>query len=490
MPRTSVPCYRFAFPGGLLQRGHFFRVSSAIDGGRAHRFRYLLDDRLLALPLGRPMPPEAADLLDVCAAIYFADRQARREVEGDVRPPGERWPRRMELAIPVRQHDRLQSLDVCTLVEELAFFLSDDDWSVRFVRRSADPRVAEGQTHLFTPDRMLEPRVVLFSGGLDSLLGLVDAVASDSAASVMATSVVTHARLRHTIACVLTELRRWGRPVAIENPQLRVGVSRLGRALNDREGSQRTRALLYLAAGIVVAAIAGGELLHVTENGPGAINLPGTPDQTAARTTRAMHPKSLSLFARLATAVLGRPMSIVNTGLWRTKGELAASIGGGSLEAVIQQTVSCDRFPYFPAEQACGTCGSCLYRRIALDAAGLAHLDGKRYDTDVLDPALPWSGRDLLPLFGLRESIARLRIALGQQRPCAGLDAAFATIDDVVAAAPTLGLTEDETRAALVRLFGAHVRDVEAFFSRIDRPGWGRFAAVTQLGLPALTAAG
>jgi hypothetical protein len=489
VPRSSAPCYRFIFPGGLLQRGDVLRVSPAIDGGRTHRFRYLLDDRLLAIPLGRSMPPEAADLLDVCAAIYFADRQAPREIEGDVRPPGERGPRRMELAIPIRRRDRWQSPEIHTLLEELAFFLSDDDWTVRFVERTADPRFAEGQAHLFAPKLLPDPRVTLFSGGLDSLLGLVDAVASGAAESVLAISVVTHPRLRRVVDGVLAEVRG-GSATAIQGLRLRVSMLGPGRELDDREGSQRARALLYLAAGIVVAAMAGRGLLQVTENGPGAINLPGTPDQTGARTTRAMHPKTLALFARLASAVLDRPMSVVNTGLWRTKGELAASLGDGPLASPVQRTVSCDRFPYLPANRACGTCGSCLYRRIALNAAGLAHLDRKLYDTDVLDPTLPWSGRDLLPLLGLRESVARLRTALGERRPYAALDAGFATIDDVVAAAPSLGLTEDETQAALVRLFNAHVRDAEAFFARIDRPGWGRFVTITQLGLPTLTAAG
>jgi len=488
--RSSVPSYCFDFPGGLLQRGCVVRVSSAIDDGHRHRFRYVFDDRLLALPFGRSMPPEAADLLDVCGSIYLADRLARREVDGDVRPPGERWLRRMELQIPIRRRDCWKSPEVQTLVEELAFFLSDDDWSIRFVPRMADPRVAEGQAHLFAAEPLPEPRVVLFSGGLDSLLGLLNAVASDTFESVLATSVVTHTRLRRAIAAVLAEVGRSRCPVAIKGLVLRAGIGGRGRELDDREGSQRTRGLLYLAAGVAVAAIVGGEQLQVTENGPGAINLPGTPDQIGARTTRAMHPKTLALFARLASVVLDRPFSVVNTGLWRTKGELVSSLSDDRLLAAIQHTVSCDRFPYLPVDGACGTCGSCLYRRIALNAAGLAHLDGKRYDADILHPALPWRGRDLLPLVGLRESIARLRTALGQQRPYAALDAAFATIDDVVAVAPSLGLSENEAQVALVRLFGMHVRDTEAFFARIDRPGWGRFATVSQVGRPPLTATG
>jgi hypothetical protein len=101
------------------------------------------------------------------------------------------------------------------------------------------------------------------------------------------------------------------------------------------------------------------------------------------------------------------------------------------------------------------------------------------------DPDAPWAGRDLVPLVALRELVERLRTLLASPRPFAALDAAFPTILDVVDAAPYLGLERSEVESALVRLFEAQVRDADAFFAGIDRPGWGRRGEVTTLSVPA-----
>lgn len=494
MPRASVPSYRFAFPGGLTQRGRLIRVSPAINEGRSHRFHYYLDDRPLAFPLGRRIPAELADLLDVCAAIYFADRQGLRSVEDDVRPPAERWHRRFEeVAIPVRRRDAWRSAEVRRLLEDLTAFVSDDDWTFRFDRRESDPRPAESQVDLFSADRQPAPLAVLHSGGLDSLFGLIGAARSGEAGTVLAVSVVTHQRLRHVTERVLTELRPCLPGVRFEELRLCVGISGIGRPLDDRERSQRTRSLLYLAGGVAAGVLAGRDTLRVTENGPGAINLPCMPGQLGARATRAMHPKTLGLFADLASVILERRIVITNGGLFRTKGELAEILRDDRFAAAARETVSCERFPYHPAHRGCGTCGSCLYRRIALNAAGLSDLDDGRYshhdDVDLLAPDLRWDRHDIVPLFAQRELVERLRALIATDRPFAALDAAFPTIDDVVSVAPYLGLEEHQAQIELVRLFEAHVRDADAFFARIDRRGWGRPADVTTLSVPAATAA-
>ena len=494
MPRALVPSYRFNFPGGLTQRGRMVRVSPAIDEGRSHRFHYYLDDRLLAFPLGRRMPATLADLLDVCAAIYFVDRQALRAVDGDLRSPTERWHRRFEeVAIPVRRPDAWRSAEVRRLLGDLTAFVSDDDWTFRFDRRVSDPRPAESQGQLFPTGRESAPLAVLHSGGLDSLFGLIEAAQSGDAGTVLAVSVVTSPRLCRVTERVLAALRPGTPTVLLEELRLHVGISGIGRPLDDREPSQRTRSLLYLAAGVAAAVLAGRDTLRVTENGPGAINLPCTPDQLGARATRAMPPKTLGLFADLASVILDRRIVITNGGLFRTKGELAEVLRDGRFAAGARQTVSCERFPYRPAHRGCGTCGSCLYRRFALNAAGLSDLDGERYaaheDAGLLDPDLQWDRHDLVPLFAQRELVERLRTMIATDRPFAALDAAFPTIDDVVSIAPTLGLTERQAQVELVRLFATYVREVDAFFARIDRRGWGRPADVTPLNVPATTAA-
>lgn len=77
--------------------------------------------------------------------------------------------------------------------------------------------------------------------------------------------------------------------------------------------------------------------------------------------------------------------------------------------------------------------------------------------------------------------IERLRACLAAPNPYLALDAEFSTVDKVVSSAPCSGLDEPRMQHELVRLLGAFVREGDAFFDRIDRPGWGRRAAVAAL---------
>lgn len=444
--------YRFTFSDGLSRMGTLRRESPVIDGGVPRQFRYYLDDGVLARSFGHAMPPQIADLIDVCAAVYLADRLSPRAFKGDVRPVNERWPRRFDVSIPVRCLERWLAPDVHTLIEDLVGYLSDDSWTLHFVPRQAYPRPAETQLHLLPSKQRTASLVTLHSGGLDSLFGLIEAAANEYIENVLAVSVVTNWRLLRASKSVLDALRP---SVPADLEDLRLGIH-VEHAKNDRESSQRTRSLLYLAAGVAVATLSGSNRLHLTENGPGAINLPCSSDQVGARMSRAVHPKTLMLFSELATRITEQPVSIMNSGLFRTKAELAQVLQCGDYAVATGKTVSCDRFPYFPLHKACGTCSSCLYRRVALNMMGLNHLDGDRYERrDLLAPHPSWKTLDLVPLDAQRNLIERLRCLLALPHPFAALRAEFVAIDDVMDVAASTGMAETNVANAMTRLFNA-----------------------------------
>lgn len=463
------PHYRFTFSDGLSQMGTLRRELSAIDGSVPGQFRYYLDDGALAFRFSQPMPPQIADLIDVCAAIYLADRLAPRAMRGDVRPVNERWPRCLELFIPVRCQEQWLASDVHTLIEDLASYLTDDSWTLHFVPRQAYPRPAETQLPLLSSKQRAASLVTLHSGDLDSLVGLIEAATTERISDVLAVSVVTNERMLRASKDVLGAVQ----PAVVADLEvLRLGIH-VEHAKTDRESSQRTRSLLYLAAGVAVATLSGSNQLHLTENGPGAINLPCSSDQVGARMSRAVHPKTLMLFSELATRITEQPVSIMNSGLFRTKAELAQVLQCGEYSVATGNTVSCDRFPYFPLGKACGTCSSCLYRRVALNVMGLNHLDGDRYERrDLLAPHPSWKTLDLVPLDAQRNLVERLRRLLALPHPSAALRAEFVAIDDVMDVAASIGMAETDVANAMTRLFNAYVSDNDAFFARIDRPGW------------------
>lgn len=489
------PTYQFGFFGGLSLYGEVNRRCTALDGGRSHRIGYELDDLLLVASIGMPMPARVADLIDVSAAVYIADRLALRQVPGDPRSPGDRWHRRIHVVIPVRCSEIWRRSEVVACLERLLAFLTDDIWTFEFTERLCAYRPGEAQVPLVQPGAH-ETAVTLLSGGLDSLFGLAHLLMERQDRRIVPVTTATNERVRHAASSIIHVIRQThALPAAQMLPaRLHVEISGEGRPRDDRESTQRARAMLFLASGIGVARIAGSDRLWVCENGVGAIGLPMSADHWGARSTRAIHPKTLDLMSKLAGIVLGRPFSIENIGLFTTKGVLGQNFALSPFAAAARHTISCDRAVYLGPYEACGKCTSCLLRRVALNAADMDDLAGDRllaHRTDWLDPRAAWSGENSIHLWAMRDQVDRLREATDSEAPFAALARAFPGVYDVVALAPTLGLTESEVEKRLRQLYRTYVSEFDAFVTKIDRPGWGRKAVVTDLfPVPAKVTAG
>jgi hypothetical protein len=442
-------------------------------------------DAPLALSLGKPLPSRVSDLLDVAVAIYIADRLALRQIHTDPRKPQDRWHRRIHLVIPLRYPDRWRRREVVALLRDLLAFLTDDSWSFEFTQRVHDPRRSEAPLLCSLP---ISPSsaVVLQSGGLDSLLGLIDLVANARVKSIVPVTVVTNSRVRRATAAITDEVRKvlTSAEPDLLPAQLRIGISGIGRPKDDREPTQRARGVLFLAAGVGAAVLAGSDRLHVCENGVGALSLAMTGDHWGARATKALHPRTLLLFSELSSLVLAQSLAIENLGLFDAKGELARLLADERFLTPARLTITCDQVSYLRLGEACGKCTSCILRRAALVAAGLdTQVDGKavRYRTDWLDPSAEWSSGALVPLVAMRHQVERLRRAVEDELGFGGLDRAFPELLDVVSLAPSLGLTEDEVERRLVRLYRVYVDEFDALIAKIDRPGWARQASITEL---------
>lgn len=493
MPRHPIPTYRFEFRGGLSRTGCVDRICSGADGDRAQRISYHLDDLPLAGSLGRQMPELVADLIDVSAAVFVSDRLALREQPGDPRPAHDRWHRRIHVVIPVRYPQQWRRPEVVECLVCLLAFVTDDRWTFEFTNRLHAPRQSEAQaSFLWQPPH--PTAVALHSGGLDSLVGLIDRLSVVDVTTVIPVTVITNRRVYSATQGIIKELGKAVSPAGplLQPARLHINIPRGGRPRDDREHSHRARAMLFLAAGVGVAVLADTDRLYVCENGVGAISLPMTSDHWGARASKAMHPKTLALFAKLASLVLDRPITIQNIGLFATKGELARMLNGDRFAAAAQQTVSCDRASYLGHGHACGKCTSCLLRRVALAAEGLDLLvDGQAitYETDWFDPAVRWESGNAVQLAAMRSQVEHLRSATKGEPSFARLEHAFPTLLEVVDLAPTLGLNEGEAMRGLLRLYQAHVHEFDAFVAKIiDRSGSGRQMAVTEL-TPAATVA-
>lgn len=327
----------------------------------------------------RPTRP-AADLLVLASAAYSADKVTARVEAPDA------WTRTLGLRIPVEE-----SADFDGGRFERAFaFLTGDAWAVTAYPATADPL---GALPVLTPT--LIPyvdvdAVSLFSGGLDSLCGVIDLletnpdlrlglVAHYDAGQASSKQELLHARLAAHYGPSRVQLRRlWLRP-APHDPRQEYP------SLPVVETTTRGRSLLFLAAALALASSVGEDApVYVPENGYIALNVPLTRARAGSASTRTTHPYFLGLLADAATA-MGVANPLINPYVFSTKGEmLRDSRNPGLVRELAPITVSCshpeaarmqDR-----AQGNCGYCFPCLIRRASLAVPGW---DDEEYPWDV-----------------------------------------------------------------------------------------------------------
>lgn len=328
----------------------------------------LLDGHAVIHRLARELTAMSANLVEIAVTVYLVDQLVARPAER-TRSDGSTWARDLWLRIPVRE-PQLWHRHADRLAQLLAW-LTDDSWNLEFTQR------ASGTGPLDTREAFLFDTIpagampVLFSGGLDSAAGLATYLTQEDAVAV---SIDTSNWMQHVQQRVVRKLNRVSRHACVP---LRYRVS-MHQQKHPAETSQRSRGLLFLAAGIATAWTLGQDRLQVFENGIGAINLPYLHSQHGSQAARAMHPKTLRMAQDLAAVVSGRPFRIDALGMTTTKAQLIR-MAPGAAGAALASTVSCDTgFSARVARHApCGTCTSCLLRRQSLYAAGKSALDAK-----------------------------------------------------------------------------------------------------------------
>jgi hypothetical protein len=344
---------------------------------------YWLDDSPLTKAFSAAMSPRLGDLLDIAMAIYAADRLCRRPPEGSRGEQG--WSRRFELRVPVQQPEFWRRRVVKESLTTFLAWLTEDDWSLDFVGLGRRGRRSAVQDFLFSTPPAKPTRVALFSGGLDSLLGVDTELSKGVGGELILVSASSSRRLLGVQRKLIGLIGQQHGGIR----SVRVPFNLTANTHPDsHERSQRSRGFVFLVLGGVTADMAGVDELRVYENGVGALNLPYSGAQLGAQSSRAMHPATLNAAGSLLSLVFDRQFLVANPFALRTKGELCRSLSSESY-GLINHTVSCDRFPQRVAGRAlCGVCTSCLLRRQALWSAGLLRRESsENYRFDVMDSA-------------------------------------------------------------------------------------------------------
>jgi hypothetical protein len=122
------------------------------------------------------LSPRLIDLLEIAAYVYVADCATRRGTQWTDDDSTEPWGRDFAFVIPVRDPDFWNSEEINPLLIEMLNFLSNDKYSFAFVRLERDRPEQQYFEFGETEGKPFDDpeRVVMFSGGLDSLAGVVE----------------------------------------------------------------------------------------------------------------------------------------------------------------------------------------------------------------------------------------------------------------------------------------------------------------------------
>ncbi len=322
------------------------------------------------------------DLLRFASGAYCADRNVLREYSRDA------WTRDLLMEVPVTDPHAWARAPWPDALR----FLTGDHWS--FELHPANP----AQT---APGAGLPVDAVsLFSGGLDSLCGVIDLlennpglrlllIAHQEGGKASTAQRALHDGLVSAYGSERVLLRRmFCRPAPPHPAQTR--------PLPDvHERTTRSRSLLFLAGALAAASACGPDVpVYVPENGWIGLNVPLTRARTGSASTRTTHPHFLDLL-RGACQAIGLNNPVNNPYRLYTKGEMLARCSKPDLLArLAPASLSCahpetarwrDRL-----QGNCGYCLPCLVRRAALATIKQDRADEYAWDAltdpDLLNP--------------------------------------------------------------------------------------------------------
>lgn len=324
----------------------------------------------VARVLGRHISPRLIDFLEIAAYVYSADCGTRRGEEWTEDGGIEPWARDFHFVIAVRDLAFWQKTEVADLLRKTLFFYSDDQFRFEFTPLKQQHPVQDFLNFTSEDWPFYEvDRVVMFSGGLDSLAGAV--VSARQGANLV---LVSH---RPTPAVYKKQHDLFNQLQAtFSNPMIHIPVWINKHGNFGRENTQRTRSFLYTAVGTIVAQSLRAGGIQFFENGIVSLNFPVADEVVRARASRTTHPLALRYMEQLCCLVTERTFVLENPFIFETKTDVVRKMAEGGAEHLIGQTCSCAHTMFKSKNQwHCGMCSQCIDRRIAIVAAGLTQYD-------------------------------------------------------------------------------------------------------------------
>jgi hypothetical protein len=352
------------------------------------------------------------------------------------------WRRAFQVDVPVNRPNLWTPL--APQLSKLLGFLSGDEWGFTFRPDGLLPPLRSDvrrRTPVSDPSR--SDCVALFSGGLDSALGVTELIQQGLQPLLVSHAATGDATFQDLVAPKL--------PSRMQRFSFNAYPSRDG----ENDVTMRTRSFQFIAAAALVAqtlhSFRGGDSIavYVCENGLIALNPPLTPRRIGSHSTRTAHPYYLAMFQELLDAAQ-IPAKLINPHRHETKGEMLSRHAGGiGISAFASSTVSCGKWKRKNIQ--CGRCLPCMIRRASFHYAGVN--DVTPYDTTQIRSALLSENR--------REDVLSVHVALKRRYE--------RNIRSWVLQSGPLPLVEPE-RAAYFAVAERGMDELEAYFASQGLP--------------------
>lgn len=316
------------------------------------------------------LPPRFLDLLEIAAYVYCADRHTSRGRKDAVE--FHKWSRSLHFFVKVRDF-KFWNRDAVSnqLATLLTFLAGDRECKFTFQSGHKTPPTSLfdfGEVSIPVPKDI---RVMLFSGGLDSLAGLCDLLKTNQDQVCLVSHRSGQTQSGHTQDQLVRALRA-KHPNRLQHYKFHCNLT----GERAAEETQRARMFLYSSIAMGMCAALSQTELTIFENGITSLNFPRRQDLLNARATRTTHPKTIFLLAKLFSEIAEKDINIETPYLWKTKTDVLKLFDETGEADLIPSAVSCSK-TFLPIGKAthCGTCSQCIDRRLASYASELDKID-------------------------------------------------------------------------------------------------------------------
>ncbi len=323
----------------------------------------------------KTLPDRVLDLLQIAAMVFCADRMVRRGERDSI--TNQAWARSFSFHISVLDYDFWKETKVqVALSEALCFMTGDRSYEFVFCK-AANDLLGEKKYHqlsLFTEEYykvsdINDYDVMLFSGGLDSLAGILEELIIKNQ-KVIAVSHKSNNTIVHLQKELIGKLNQ-----DYNKRILSYGFSCHNRGRASLEETQRTRMFLFSAIAFAICQCFDKHQFFVYENGVTSLNFSVQTDVINARASRTTHPKTLGLLRRFYR-LFDESFEITTPYNRKTKEDIVKVFSKLNRLDLIASAVSCsstrNKSSVCPH---CGCCSQCIDRRFALFSAGLDEYD-------------------------------------------------------------------------------------------------------------------